>query len=85
MKHIEIAANYSYTNCGDGCCDDWPERLVITDVEKGETLLDSSCADIDRSQLEDLLNKLGFLVEVKVTDTVHEDMERHNSYMESMS
>ena len=73
MSKLHITYTQSYYECGDGCCTDWNNHLLIE--SEHTKLVNEGVVDCDMYLIEKLLKALGHEVEVTEIDTTAEDME----------
>jgi len=73
MSKIHITYTQSYYECGDGCCTDWTNHLLIE--SKHQEIFNKVVTEADTYLLEDVFKALGYDVEVTEVDTTSEDME----------
>lgn len=99
MSHI-LEVHTGYTNCGDGCCDDWfthttfdGETISWDYLEDGifEKVIRKMNPDAfigiepeSEAYYETLFELVGMDVVVIFNDTTSEDMRQHSEYMDSM-
>lgn len=97
IHQLEIHSGYS--NCGDGCCDDWYTNVYWNgkllggedDVGMIEEILMNESPEVLETNLhgspeyyEQLFARIGIPVSCVITDTTSKDMDDHQKMMQKM-
>lgn len=97
-KKIEVHLHEGYSNCGDGCCDDWYTDLTVNgetvSINGSDDLVEIVLADMfglyildfetPEEYYEALFKAIDIEATFKITDSVSQDMDSQNAYFEMM-